>query len=106
MHGDSALSPVGECQDRTQRLVGVSFALSHLQICYYTSSQPSNSIMNNCKGFVIDLAVVTMEADSYLVPYNQPVSQASIKQIDSSYFNNHTGSCSQLQSGQMYKGYQ
>ncbi len=45
-------------------------------------SKPSNSIINNCRGLVRDLAGITMEIDSYLLSLDHLVDHTPILWFD------------------------
>ncbi len=45
-------------------------------------SEPSNCIVNNCRGFVRNLAVINMEADRYLLSHDHFIGHVPIVQID------------------------
>jgi hypothetical protein len=83
MHDDSALPFVGEIQQHTQILVGfapVDFHLPQaiLEDTLIPGSEPSNCIVNNCRGFVRNLAVIDVEADHYLLPLDPFIGNAPI----------------------------
>jgi hypothetical protein len=87
MHGDSALPLVGEIQGHTQIFVFFAPMDLHLPqaILKYTlklDSKPSNSIINNCRGFVRDLAVINMKTDGYLLSFDHLIGHAPIVQVD------------------------
>ncbi len=72
MHGNLALPLVGEIQWHTPILVGFAPMDFHLPqtILKYTlilDSKPSNSIVNKCRGFIRDLAIINVETDYYLL---------------------------------------
>ncbi len=46
------------------------------------SSEPSNRIINNCRGFMRDLAVINVEADCYLLSLDHFIGHAPIVRID------------------------
>ena len=45
-------------------------------------SEPSNRIINNCRGFVRNLAAIDVETDHYLLSLDHFIGHAPIVQID------------------------
>jgi hypothetical protein len=87
MHGDSALPLMGEIQCHTQILVGVAPVDFHLPqtILKYTlvlGSEPSNSIIKNCRGFMRDLAFINVETDHCLLSLDHLIGHAPIVRVD------------------------
>jgi hypothetical protein len=87
MHGDSALHLVGEIQQHTQILVGfapVDFHLPRaiLEDTVVFGSEPSNRIINNCRGYMRNLEVIDVEADCYLLSLDHFIGQAPTVWVD------------------------
>ena len=87
MHGDLVLILVGEIQRHTQILVGFAPVDFHLPqaILKYTlllGFEQSNRIVNNCRQFVRDFAVINVETDCYLLSLDHFIGHAPIVQID------------------------
>jgi hypothetical protein len=87
MYGDLALPFVGEIQQYTQLLVGfapVDFHLPQaiLKDTLILGSEPSDCIVNNCRGFVRNLAVIDVEADHLMLYLDHFIGHAPIIWID------------------------
>ncbi len=83
MYGNLALPLVGEIQGHTQIFVGFApedFHLpqANLKYTFVLDSKPSNSIINNCREFARDLAVINVETDCYLLSLDHIIDHKSV----------------------------
>ncbi len=60
----------------------VDFHLPILKSTLVLNSYSGNSIVNNCRGFVRDLAVINVETDCYLLFLDHFIGHAPIIRID------------------------